>query len=278
MNALAQVAAGAAFLLLVAGGLVTSTGSSLSVPDWPLSFGKAFPPMVGGVLFEHGHRVIAGAVSLLTFTLTWMVHRREERPWVRGLAYAASAAILVQAVLGGLTVLLRLPPAVSISHACLGQAVFCLILALTQATSPWYLSARTRAEGVEDLWKAGAAAIAAVYLQLVWGALLRHTGQGLLLHVGWALAAVCAVSALVCKAFLFHRAEPALTRPAGLLAALLPLQLLLGYTAFRIRSAPDFVYGFHSSSLLTTAHLAVGAAILGTSVVWTLRAHRLGAG
>jgi heme a synthase len=90
LPAYAKLTAFCAYVLLFAGALVTSTGSSLSVPDWPLSFGTVFPPMLGGVLFEHGHRVIAGCVALLTFGLAWALRRFDDRPWARALGYAAA--------------------------------------------------------------------------------------------------------------------------------------------------------------------------------------------
>src|SRR6478672_746450 len=118
------------FLLVIAGGLVTSTGSSLSVPDWPLSFGKFFPKMEGGVFYEHGHRMIAGTVGILTFILVGWLLRAERRAYVRYMGFAALLAVLIQATLGGVTVLYRLPPTVSIAHACLGQIFFCLIVSI----------------------------------------------------------------------------------------------------------------------------------------------------
>jgi len=105
----------AAAALLAAGGLVTSTGSGLAVPDWPLSFGQVFPPMVGGVLYEHGHRMIASAVGLMTMILMFWFRARERRPAVRWLAYAAFFGVVIQGILGGMTVLMRLPIAVSVA-------------------------------------------------------------------------------------------------------------------------------------------------------------------
>src|SRR5437588_10636034 len=78
------------FVLIFIGGLVTSTGSALAVPDWPLSFGKFFPKMQGGVLYEHGHRMVAGVVSILTLGLMTWVLVRERRVWIRTLAVAAA--------------------------------------------------------------------------------------------------------------------------------------------------------------------------------------------
>src|SRR5689334_15853122 len=107
--------------LLVAGALVTSTGSGLAVPDWPLSFGQIFPPMKGGVFFEHGHRMIAASVGLLTTALAFLLWRFETRPSVRKLGLIAAGLVVVQGLFGGMTVLLRLPVAVSVAHACIAQ-------------------------------------------------------------------------------------------------------------------------------------------------------------
>src|SRR5438093_4090965 len=121
------------FFLIIAGGLVTSTGSGLAVPDWPLSFGMLFPPMVGGVFYEHGHRMVAGTVATLMLVLAVWLAMREPRPWVRALGFAALGAVILQALLGGMTVLLLLPPAISISHACLAQTFFCLVVTIALA-------------------------------------------------------------------------------------------------------------------------------------------------
>jgi len=95
------------FLLLCAGALVTGTGSGLAVPDWPLSFGKFFPEMVGGVLFEHGHRMVAGTVGIVTFIFTLTLWVKEKRSWVRTLGFLAFGTVILQALLGGITVLLN---------------------------------------------------------------------------------------------------------------------------------------------------------------------------
>src|SRR5258708_23176752 len=124
----------ATFLLVIAGGLVTSTGSSLAVPDWPLSNGQFFPKMEGGVLFEHGHRLLAGTVGLLTFILAGWLIGVERRPVVKYLGLAAAVAVCLQAVLGGVTVLYRLPVLISVAHACLGQIFFCLVVSVAVLT------------------------------------------------------------------------------------------------------------------------------------------------
>src|SRR2546426_11155216 len=103
IHRLAAATAATTFVLLFVGGLVTSTGSSLAVPDWPLSFGQVFPPMVGGVLFEHGHRMAATVVGCLTLGLAFWTVVRETRPAVRALALLALFAVVLPGVLGGVT-------------------------------------------------------------------------------------------------------------------------------------------------------------------------------
>ncbi len=268
LRAYSRATAFIAFLLLLAGGLVTSTGSSLSVPDWPLSFGTLFPPMLGGVLFEHGHRLLAGTVSLMTFCLTVWCYRSESRAWVRRVATFAAGAIVAQALLGGLTVLLRLPPIVSISHACLAQAVFCSLLVVAQAETAWF---QTQARPVPGMsWLPGALAVAAVYGQLIFGAVIRHTGQ----HVPYHLIGAAIASLALLNLMRRGLGASALTGPSALLAFLLPCQLGLGVLSYRAKFSPDFLFALDRTALLTTAHLGVGAMILGACVIWTLRAWR----
>ena len=273
LHRFACAASGLAFLVLIAGGMVTSTGSGLAVPDWPLSFGTLFPRMVGGVRFEHGHRLIAGTVALLTWALAWGLWKKDERPWVRGLGLAAAAGVLLQALLGGLTVLLKLPAPVSIAHACLGQAVFCLLLAAAQATSPWFRAPAERTGGA--LWRLGAAAAALAYLQLFLGAVVRHTGLGLAYHAAGAAAVAAAVLVLAGATLRRAAYEPALRRPALLLALLLPLQLGLGAASYLVRYTAGLDLGFYQASSLVTAHVACGALMLGAAVIYTLRARKL---
>src|SRR5438046_10362868 len=134
IHRLAAATAAATFVLLFVGGLVTSTGSGLAVPDWPLSFGQVFPPMVGGVLFEHGHRLVAAMVGCLTIALALWTVLREPRPAVRALGLLMLVAVVLQGVLGRATVLYRLPLAVSVAHACLAPIFFCLPVSLAVVT------------------------------------------------------------------------------------------------------------------------------------------------
>src|SRR2546426_4200049 len=174
IHRLAAATAATTFVLLFVGGLVTSTGSGLAVPDWPLSFGQVFPPMVGGVLFEHGHRLVATLVGCLTLLLALWLAIGEPRPMIRATGLLALFAVVLQGILGGVTVLYKLPLAVTVTHACLAQAFFCLTLALAIVTSPGWASAPAGiAPNGPPLALLAGATTAAVFGQLVLGALMR---------------------------------------------------------------------------------------------------------
>jgi cytochrome c oxidase assembly protein subunit 15 len=279
--------ASATVALLAAGALVTSTGSGLSVPDWPLSFGRVMPPMVGGVLFEHGHRMVASVVGALTVVLAFWYARREKRRGVRALAWTALAAVVAQGALGGLTVLLRLPPAVSVLHACLAQGYFGVVVTLTLLTSRGWLEQRRPLQprdGRPGLFVPAVIAVSLVYAQLALGALMRHTGAGLAIPdfplafgqvlpplVSFEIAVHFAhrLMALVVTAAVFFLAARAgrrperldLVIPARLAAVLVLIQIMLGAASVLSRLAV----------VPTVAHLVNGALLLATLLVVALR-------
>ena len=140
LHLFAALVAAATGILIFAGGLVTSTESGLSVPDWPNTYGYFmffFPldKMVGGIRFEHTHRLIASTVGLLILVLAAWLWRAEPRLWVRRLGYIALVAVIIQGILGGITVLWYLPDPISIAHASLAQIVFCLTMTIAVVTS-----------------------------------------------------------------------------------------------------------------------------------------------
>jgi cytochrome c oxidase assembly protein subunit 15 len=277
-------------LLIAAGGMVTSTDSGLSVPDWPTSYGWnmfTFPmsKWVGGIRYEHSHRLIASTVGFLTIIMaawTWWV---EPRRWVRRLAFAALGAVILQGLLGGLTVLFFLPAPISIGHAGLAQVFFCITLTLAVVTSPRWKNA---VSPVDDLVLRRVAALTTVliYTQILLGATMRHTNAGLAIpdfpyafghvippvwsaavaihfaHRVGALIVTLAILATTSNVFYHHRRRRELVRPAFLLLMFLSMQVTLG--AFVVWSAKDPV--------INTAHVVNGAIVLGTSLVLTLRA------
>lgn len=290
LHAYAVVTGFATFLLIIAGGLVTSTDSGLAVPDWPLSYGMLFPPMVGGIFYEHGHRMIAGTVGLMMLALTLWVWRREARPWVRNLAVAALATVVVQAILGGITVLWFLPPAVSTSHLGTAMLFFGLVTALAVTTSRGWSSvdAREPVGGRFPLPRLALLTTLVVYVQILLGAAMRHTGAGLacpdfplcngellpavtsaalalhLSHRAGAVLITVLVLWLAERAWARHPDVPELRRPALAAVALVGFQVLLG--ALSVLS--------ELSVGTTTAHVAGGALLLCSLVVLTLRAYR----
>src|SRR5262249_34122858 len=178
LHRFAVLTAGASFVLLFVGGLVPSTGSRLAVPDWPLSLGMVSPPMRGGVLFEPGHRLAAMLVGCLTLVLALWTVVGEPRPGVRALGLVALLAVILQGVLGGVTVLYKLPLAVSVTHACLAQVFFCLTVTLALVTGAEWAAARPR-EVAPRVARLAAFTTALVFVQLILGALMRHMGAGL---------------------------------------------------------------------------------------------------
>ena len=259
---LARVTAFAGFVLVIAGGLVTSTGSGLSVPDWPLSYGTLFPPMVGGIRFEHSHRLIAVVVGLLTLLLTLSVLAKERRPWVRCLSVGTFGAVVLQGLLGGLTVLLQLPAEISIAHACLGQTFFAALCVLAVALSPQWSTVRADLplKPHPDIFRGALLCTAALYLQLVLGASLRHVGwqPGLVLaHLLTALCVLFFVGRTAGSVLKQYRQVRLLARLASGISWLLIFQLGLGAAALFLGKPV----------LIATAHVAVGALLLAGSVV-----------
>jgi len=270
--------------LIFVGGLVTSTGSGLSVPDWPLSYGMLMPPMVGGVRFEHSHRLVAGFVGLLTLALAIWTSRAEPRRGVRRLAWAALLAVVAQALLGGLTVRLLLPTSVSVAHACLAQTFLCLAVALAYATSREWLSAERAPADEGGLRRATVVAVAAVYAQLVIGAVMRHIDAGLeipgiwptfdrgldptlvRIHIAHRLGALLVLALVVWLVAAARRSgDRRLRRHAGVLLGVALAQAALGALTVLTGKAV----------LPSTAHVAGGAVLLGGSVLLLLRSHRL---
>src|SRR4051812_25853756 len=185
----AALVAASTAALIFAGGLVTSTGSGLSVPDWPNTYGwfmwaSPVSKMVGGIFYEHLHRLIASTVGFLIVVLAIWLYRAEPRRWVRRLGFIALGAVITQGVLGGITVLWYLPDAISIAHASLAEIVFCLTTTIALVTSPGWRNAyagRRSSGAIEDrvLQRVASVTLAVVYVQIVVGATMRHTGAGL---------------------------------------------------------------------------------------------------
>jgi heme a synthase len=267
------------FLLIVAGALVTGNDAGLSVPDWPTSFGTfRMPRMVGGVKFEHGHRMIAGTVGILTIMLALWIWRVESRRWVRWVAFAAVMAVFAQALLGGITVLFYLPVAISTAHATLGQIFFCLASSLAFFTRANWKWDETKLEdtGTPSVRQLTTVTTGVILVQLILGAVYRHSKVGIITpHVVGACVVTLLVGWVVSTVLMRFGKQPGLLRPALLLGGLVVVQLFLGIGSYFMkmaaRTAPQPLQPVID---ITTAHVALGATILLTSLYLTYQARR----
>lgn len=269
----------ATFLLIIAGALVTSNDAGLSVPDWPTSFGSfRMPRMVGGVKFEQGHRLVAGIVTILTVILALWIWRSDSRRWMRRLAAFSVLTILVQALLGGMTVLFYLPVTVSVSHACMAQAFFGLSVCMALFSGERW---RWDEEKLDDssapsLRRLTAWTTILVFLQLMVGAGFRHHGFGIVPHMIGSVLVTAGVLWVGFRVFSRFQDEPRLRRPAAALVLLLVAQVSLGIASYVLKlGAAGAPQPLPPVVTVTTIHVAVGALLLVTSLIVTLQAFRL---
>ena len=279
LNRFAVFAASATFCLILAGALVTSNDAGLSVPDWPLSYGQWMPPMVGGIFYEHGHRMIASFVGLLTIILAVWLWRAEPRRWVRWMGLGAVFAVIAQGVLGGLTVLYFLPAPISVGHACLAQLFFSLMVSIALVTSGSWRQ-ETGGADLYDEQSPGLRLLAimvntAVFAQLAMGAAFRHKALGITPHlIGAGVVAFLVVWSLSAVMSRFPQ-DAGLRSWVLRLNALVMLQLVAGAAAYWIRIAtaeapqplPPMVW-------ITVLHVGLGALVLALSVVFTWEVYR----
>ena len=277
--------AAATLFLIFAGAMVTSTESGLAVPDWPLSYGKFFPPMVGGIFYEHGHRMIAATVGLLTVIQAIWLQRRARKRILRVLGWTAVGAVIAQGLLGGMTVLFLLPPAISIAHAGLAEIFLCLNVSIALIASRWYDDVRAMEKGNAPI-VGTTALVGLVYAQILAGALMRHLHAGLAIptfplpliprvmslgamvnfahRVGGLIVAV-AVLAIFIRLLRFESRHP-LRQIATLLVMVVPAQILLGgYTVWSGKQP-----------VVTSLHVVTGALTLALSLILALTARAVG--
>ncbi len=255
LRAVAVVTAAATWVLLLVGCLVHGTGSSLACPDWPLCYGTLFPRMVNGVQFEHTHRLVATAVGLLSILLAVMLHRRRGvDPTGAKLGYAGVALVCVQGLLGGITVLLRLPIVVTLAHLSTSMAFFCLMVIIALRSAGLGRSSvpepETESASLAALRLPVGLAIAATYVQIMLGGIVRHTSSGLAcfgiplcngelwppqagahLHMSHRIFAVVLGTFVIALGLLLRRRAESgsrVARLAGLAIALVLVQITLG--------------------------------------------------
>ncbi len=273
--------AGATFLLIIAGALVTSNDAGLSVPDWPTSFGSLYkiPRMVGGVRFEHTHRMVAEFIGLLTIIIAIWTWRSDRRRWMKNLGIAALATVVVQGILGGITVLKFLPPAVSTAHATVGQTFFCIAVCIALFTGQQWVEEVPRIEfdshrpSLQTLtWLS----VFILYVQLVLGGMFRHHGMSWWPHVLNAVFVAVVLAWTSIRALSLYAKIDAVRVPAITMLSLLIAQLCLGFLAFLTRVAwgHDAVQPELPMVVSTVAHVAVGALLLATAVVLAIQVWR----
>lgn len=282
----ALLLAGATFFLIIAGALVTSHDAGLATSDWPLSNGQFFPKMVGNLFWEHGHRLVATTVGLLTIGFVVFLFFKEKRAWVKRLGVVALLGVIAQGLLGGLTVKLNLPLVVSAAHATLAQLFFCTTVSLAVFTSRSWIDERQTIEerGSLAVRYVCIAAAVTIFLQLIVGATLRHSAtwdkplptELLLTHIGGAIAVTLLLGTAGVLILLRHPGEAFITRPAKLALCLLTVQLLLGVAAYITRLAsPNEPQPLNPMVGITVAHVACGALVFATTIVLTLRTFKV---
>jgi cytochrome c oxidase assembly protein subunit 15 len=271
----------ATLVLIVAGALVTSNDAGLSVPDWPTSFGSFYkmPHMVGGIKYEHSHRMVAEFIGLLTIILAIWTWRVEKRRWLRFLGLAALATVIVQGILGGMTVLFFLPAPISSAHAAVAQTFFCIAVAIAVFTGRRWVEEQPRAELDQHrpaLFTLTLLSIFVLYVQLVLGAMFRHHGMSWWPHVINAAVVAFVLSWTAIRAISVYPQLDAVRLPAVTMLGLMVAQLCFGFLAFitRVMWGKDAAQPELPMVISTVVHVAVGALLLATTVVLAIQVWR----
>src|SRR5262245_48485528 len=288
-------------LLILAGSLVTSHDAGLSVPDWPTSYGWnmfTFPPRmwVANIFYEHGHRLIASSVGFLTIILAGWLWLQDDRAWLRWFGVSALGAVIAQGLLGGVTVLFLLPPAISTAHAALAEIFFCMTVSIAVFTSPAWIRGYDETDGGSGRpydtdnrlrWLATFTTVV-IYVQILVGATMRHTDAGLAIpafplmfghlipdhwdariavHFAHRLGAVIVAASVLSTAIYIwrrHTDRSELGSPGLVIVLLTIVQITLGALTIITRRDP----------LINSVHVVCGALVLTTSLVITLRSWR----
>jgi cytochrome c oxidase assembly protein subunit 15 len=265
-------------LLLIAGALVTSNDAALSVPDWPLSYGTLTPPMVGGIVYEHSHRLIAACLGIFTLALAVVLWVADERRWLRWFGVIAVLGVIVQAILGGQVVIRLLHYWLPVIHACFAQIVFAAVLSIAVFTSRWWMSERPRLEdrGSPSIHTVALLNAGVIFFQVFLGAAFRHQEMPIWPHIAGALAVLAMViwTAVALRKRFSESRE--LSRSRILLHAIFGVQFLLGLGAYWSRlTTADAPQPMPLTIALTVTHTVVGALVFAASVVIVLLCYRV---
>src|SRR5258708_26805918 len=268
----------ATILLLIAGALVASNDAALSVPDWPLSYGTFTPPMVGGIVYEHSHRVIAAGLGILTILLAIVIWVAEERRWLRWFAVIAVLGVIVQAILCGQVVIRLLHYWLPVIQACFAQLVFAAVLSIAVFTSRWWVSEQPQLEdpGSPSIHTVALLNAAVIFLQVFLGAAFRHQDMPIWPHIVGAMAVLASViwAAIVLRKRFPQSRE--LSKSRIMLHAIFGQHFLLGLGAYWSRlTTADAPQPVPLMIVLTVAHTVVGALVFAASVVILLLCYRV---
>jgi len=265
-------------LLLIAGALVTSNDAALAVPDWPLSYGSLTPPMVGGIFYEHSHRLIAGGLGILAVILAIVIWVRDDRRWLRWFGIIAVLGVVVQAILGGQVVIRLLHYWLPVIHACFAQIVFAAVLSIAVFTSRWWVTDQAPLEDRGGFSIHALALLNAiiVFFQTFLGAGFRHQDLPIWPHVAGSLlvlASVVRTAGILRKRFPQSRE---LSKTPILLHSVFGVQFLLGLGAYWARlTSADAPQPMRLMVLLTVTHTVVGALLFAVCILTVLLCYRL---
>jgi heme a synthase len=267
-----------AAVLLTAGALVTSEDAALAVPDWPLSYGTLNPPMIGGIAFEHSHRMIAAGLGFLIIILAYLLYRYEERPWMKWLGLAALGGVIFQGVLGGLTVIKLLHYWLPVMHACTAEIMFAILVSIAFFTSRWYMQSLPQYadRGSPSIHSIVTLNAFVIFLQVLAGAGFRHKYMSLKPHV---FGAPIVLAMVIWTAGTLRRRFPEvreISRARVALHSIVGLQILLGIAALWTRiSTADAPQPMPLMVTATVVHTVVGATLFAASIVTVLLCYRL---
>lgn len=289
-----------AYLGIITGGVVTSTESGRVDKNWPSFDGNLLPSVPAmldnpGLLVEHGHRLLMGSVGILALLTCLATLRKVECPRVRKFSCGVVLLVLPPAILGGLTVLYKLPPILSILHVALAMIFLSSVTLLTIITSPGWAAEDTRvkAEKINPICSLSLFAVISIYVQIVLGAVPRHAtlepgggGETLqtigdLVHIVWAFAVFTVIILLAGKLLSLSKADRLLHPAMGLLL-LLFLQVFLGFATFIFQTPPSLVVDEGQGlvktgtfEFLASSHQALGVLILMLSLLVCARSFRV---
>jgi cytochrome c oxidase assembly protein subunit 15 len=265
-------------LLFVAGALVTSNDAALSVPDWPTSYGTFTPPMYGGILYEHSHRLAAGALGIFLIIEAIVIWKYEQRRWLRWFALAAVGGVIAQAILGGQVVIQLLHYWLPVLHACFAQIMFGAILSLAVFTSKWWTDAHPVLEDRGSISIHSIATVNAVvtFLQVFLGAGFRHRDMPIWPHLA---GAAVVLGVMIWLAAVLRRrfdASRELAFGRTLLHSTVGTQILLGGAAYWSRLiTQDAPQPMPTMVVLTVVHTVFGAVVFAASILVVLMCYRL---